>query len=166
MSNSLQPRGLQHARPPCPSPTPGVYSNSCPLSRWCHPAISSSVVPFSSRLQSFPASRSFPMNQFNVVVPWLYMPARQTLPRPYFYLEYTWLFLSPLIITAHIRNPVLSSWKPCCDSEWSCLKSRGLSGENSYFWAVMFSCSWTESIQPHLWSFVKDLLYRLYANEF
>ena len=52
--------GLQHARPPCPSPTPGVYSNSCPLSWWCHPAISSSVVPFSSHLQSFPASGSFP----------------------------------------------------------------------------------------------------------
>ena len=64
MSNSLQPHGLQHARPPCPSPTPGVYPNSCPLSWWCHPAISSSVVPFSSRLQSFPASGSFPMSQF------------------------------------------------------------------------------------------------------
>ena len=54
MSYSLQPHGLQHARPPCPSPTPGVYSNSCPLSQWCHPNISFSVVPFSSRLQSFP----------------------------------------------------------------------------------------------------------------
>ena len=60
----LQPHGLQHARPPCPSPTPGVYSDSCPLSRWCHPAISSSVIPFSSCLQSFPASGSFPMSQF------------------------------------------------------------------------------------------------------
>ena len=59
VSNSLQPHRLQHARPLCPSPTPGVYSNSCPLSRWCHPTISSSVVPFSSRLQSFPASGSF-----------------------------------------------------------------------------------------------------------
>ena len=64
MSESLPPHGLQHARPPCPSPTPGVYSNSCPLSWWCHPAISSSVIPFSSRCQSFPASRSFPMSQF------------------------------------------------------------------------------------------------------
>ena len=61
---SLRPLGLQHARPPCPSPTPGVYSNSCPSSRWCHPTISSSVVPFSSCLQSFPASESFPMSQF------------------------------------------------------------------------------------------------------
>ena len=55
--------GLQHARPPCPSPTPGVYLNSCPLSWWCHPTISSSVVPFSSCLQSFPASGSFQMSQ-------------------------------------------------------------------------------------------------------
>ena len=64
MSDSLQPHGLQHARPPCPSPTPGVYSNSCPLSLWCHPTISSSVIPFSSRLQSFPASGSFSISQF------------------------------------------------------------------------------------------------------
>ena len=63
MSNSLWPHGLQHARPPCPSRTPGVYPNSCPLSRWCHPTISSSVVPFSSHLQSFPASGSFQMSQ-------------------------------------------------------------------------------------------------------
>ena len=64
VSDSLPPHGLQHARPPCPSPTPRVYSNSCPLSRWCHPTISSSVISFSSCLQSFPASRSFPMSQF------------------------------------------------------------------------------------------------------
>ena len=63
VSASLWPRGLQHARPPCPSPTPGVYSNSCPLSWWCHPTISSSVVPFSSCPQSFPASGSFPVSQ-------------------------------------------------------------------------------------------------------
>ena len=63
VSDSLQPRESQHARPPCPSPTPGVYSNSCPSSQWCHPAISFSVVPFSSCPQSFPASGSFPMSQ-------------------------------------------------------------------------------------------------------
>ena len=62
-SDSLWPHGLQHARPPCPSPTPRAYSNSCPLSRWCHPTISSSVDPFSSCLQSFPASVSFQMSQ-------------------------------------------------------------------------------------------------------
>ena len=64
MSDSLWPHGMQHARPPCPSPTPRVYSNSCPLSRWCHPTISSSVVPFSPSIQSFPASGSFQMSQF------------------------------------------------------------------------------------------------------
>ena len=63
MSDSLQPHELQHARPPCPSPTPGVHSNSCPSSRWCHPAILSSVVPFSSGPQSLPASGSFPRSQ-------------------------------------------------------------------------------------------------------
>ena len=64
MSDSLWPHGLQHSRLPCPSPTPGTCSNSCPSSRWCHPTISSSVVPFSSHLQSFPALGSFPMSQF------------------------------------------------------------------------------------------------------
>ena len=64
MSKSLLPQGLQHTRLPCPSPTPGAYSNLCPSSRWCHPTISSSVVPFSSCLQSFPVSGSFPMSQF------------------------------------------------------------------------------------------------------
>ena len=63
VSYSLRPHGLKHARLPCPSPTPGAYSNSCPLSRWCHPSISSSVNPFSC-LQSFPASGSFPVSQF------------------------------------------------------------------------------------------------------
>ena len=64
VSDSLRPHGLQHARIPCPSPTPRACSNSCPLSWWCHPTISSSVVPFSSCLQSFSASRSFPLSQF------------------------------------------------------------------------------------------------------
>ena len=64
VSDSLRPHELQHSRPPCLSPTPRVYPNSCPLSRWCHPIISSSVVPFSSCPQPFPASGSFPMSQF------------------------------------------------------------------------------------------------------
>ena len=63
VSNSSWPHELQHARPPCPSPTPRVHSNPCPSSQWCHPTISSSVVPFSSCPQSFPASGSFPMSQ-------------------------------------------------------------------------------------------------------
>ena len=67
MSDSLQPHESQHARPPCPSPTPGVHSDSCASSRWCHSAISSSVVPFSSCPQSLPASGSFPVSQ---LFPW------------------------------------------------------------------------------------------------
>ena len=63
MSDSLRPHELQHARPPCPSPAPGVHPNSCPSSWWCHPAISSSVIPFSFCPQSLPASESFPMSQ-------------------------------------------------------------------------------------------------------
>ena len=79
VSNSLQPHGLQHARLPCPSPTPGVYSNSRPLSWWCHLTISSCVIPFSC-LQSFPASGSFPMSQFFAsVASW---PAYRFLKRP------------------------------------------------------------------------------------
>ena len=64
MSDFLWPHGLQHARIPCPSPSPRDCSNSCPLSQWCHPTISSSVIPFSSWIQSFPASEYFPMSQF------------------------------------------------------------------------------------------------------
>ena len=63
MSDCLRPHELQHARPPCPSPTPRVYPNPCPLSQWCHPAISSSIIPFSSCPQSFPILGSFPMSQ-------------------------------------------------------------------------------------------------------
>ena len=63
MPDTLQPHEMQHARPPCPLPTPGVHPNSCPSCQWCHPAISSSVVPFSSCSQSLPASESFPMSQ-------------------------------------------------------------------------------------------------------
>ena len=63
VSDSLRPHESQHTRPPCPSPTPGIHANPCLSSRWCHPTISSSVIPFSSRPQSFPASGSFPMSQ-------------------------------------------------------------------------------------------------------
>ena len=65
VSDSLGPYGLQHARPPCPSPTPGACSNSCPSSQWCHSTISFSVFPFSSCLKSFPGSKSFPVTQFS-----------------------------------------------------------------------------------------------------
>ena len=68
ITNSLQPHGLQYSRHPCPIPTPGACSNSCPLSQWCHPTISSSVIPFSSCLQSFLASGSFPMKRKNLSI--------------------------------------------------------------------------------------------------
>ena len=70
MSDSLQPHGLQHARPPCPLPTPWVYSNSCPLSWWCHPTISSSVIPFSSCLQSFPVASGFFSDESVLPIRW------------------------------------------------------------------------------------------------
>ena len=72
VSDSLQPHGLQHTRLPCPSPSPSVYPNSCPLSWWCHPTTSSSIAPFSSCPQSFPASGSFPMS-------WLYTSGGQSI---------------------------------------------------------------------------------------
>ena len=92
MSNSLWPYESQHVRPPCPSPTPGVYSNSCPSSRWCHPAISSSVVPFSSCRQSLPASGSFPMSQ-------LFAPGSQSIG------------VSALAISPSNEHPGLISFK-------------------------------------------------------
>ena len=67
MSDSFRPHGLQHAKSPCPSSTPGVYSSACPLSQCCHPTISTSVIPFSSRLQSFLASGYFPVSQFFIL---------------------------------------------------------------------------------------------------
>ena len=70
VSDSLWPHELQHARPPCPSPTPGVHPNPCLLSRWCHPTISSSVIPFSSCFQSCPESGSFPINQLVLHIRW------------------------------------------------------------------------------------------------
>ena len=75
VSDSLRPHGLQHARLPCPSPSPGACSNSCPLSQWCHPKISSSVVPFSSCLHSFPASMLFSMS-------WLFTSGDQSIGAP------------------------------------------------------------------------------------
>ena len=87
MSNSLGPHEPQHARSPCPSLTLGVYSNSCPSSRWCHPAISFSVVPFSSCPQFLPASGSFPMSQLLLLANYLfsfpYLTCSRTLPNMY-----------------------------------------------------------------------------------
>ena len=105
VSDSLQPHGLQHTRPPCPSPTPRVYSNSCPLSQWCHPTISSSVVPFSFPLQSFPASGSFQMNQF-------FASGGQSIV----------VSASALVLPMNIQD-----WFPLGLTGWISLKSKGLS---------------------------------------
>ena len=105
MSDSLRPHELQHARPPCPSPTPRVYPNPCPLSRWCHPAISSSVVPFSSCPQSLPASGSFSMSQ-------LFTSGGQSIG----------VSASASVLAMNTRD-----WSPLGWTSWISLQSKGLS---------------------------------------
>ena len=105
VSDSLQPHGLQHARPPCSSPTPGVYPNSCPLSQWCHPTILSSVVPFSFCLKSFPASGSFPMSQ-------LFASGSQSIG----------VSASASVLPMNIQD-----WFPLGLTDWIFLQSKGLS---------------------------------------
>ena len=105
MSNSLQTHGLQHARLPCPSPSPGACSNSCPLSRWCHPTISSSVVPFFSCLQSFPVSRSLLMSQ-------LFASGGQSIGAS----------ASTLVFPINIQDWFILGW-----TGWISLQSKGLS---------------------------------------
>ena len=105
MSDSLRPHESQHASPPCPSPTPRVHPNPCPLSRWCHPTISSSVIPFSSHLQSFPASGSFPMSQ-------LFASGGQSIG-----------------VSASTSVPPMNTqdWSPLGWTGWISLQSKGLS---------------------------------------
>ena len=103
MSNSLRPHGRQHTRPPCPSPTPRAYSNSCPLSQWGHPTISSSVVPFSSCLQPFPASGCFPVSR-------LFTSGGQSIGA------------SASVFLMNIQN-----WSPLGWTGWISLRSKGLS---------------------------------------
>ena len=105
VSNSLWPHELQHTWPPCPSPTTRVYSNSRPLSRWCHPTISSSVVPFSSCLQCFPASGSFSMSQF-------FTSGGQSI----------WVSASASVLPMNIQD-----WFPLGWTGWISLLSKGLS---------------------------------------
>ena len=105
VSDSLRPRESQHARPPCPSPTPGVHSDSRPLSPWCHPAISSSVIPFSSCPQSLPASESFPVSQL-----------------------FTWGDQSTGVSAlASVLPKKSQGWSPSEWTGWSSLQSKGLS---------------------------------------
>ena len=105
VSDSLRPRELQHARPPCPSPTPRVHSNSCPLSRWCHSAISSSVVVFTSCPHSLPASGSFPMSQ-------LFSWGSQNIG---------------VSASASVLPMNTQDWSPLGWTGWISLKSKGLS---------------------------------------
>ena len=105
LSDFLRPHESQQARPPCPSPTPGVYSNSRPSSRWCHPAISPSVVPFSSCPQSLPASGSFPMSQF-------FASGGQT----------TGVSASASVLPMNTQD-----WSPLGRTGWISLQSKGLS---------------------------------------
>ena len=105
VSNSLQLHGLQHARPPCPSPAPRTYSNSCPSSQWCHPTISSSVIPFSSNLQSFPASGSIPVSQF-------FQSGGQSIGAS---------------ASASVLPMYIQDWFPLGLTGWNCLQSKGLS---------------------------------------
>ena len=135
VSNSLQPHESQHTRPLCPSPIPGVYSSSCPLSRWCHPAISSSVVPFSSCPQSLPASESFPMSQ-------LFAWGGQTIG---------------ISASASVLPMNTQDWSPSGWTGWISLHSKGLSRvfsnttvqKNQFFGAQLSSQSTLTSIHDH-----------------
>ena len=106
VSDSLWPRGLQHSRPPCPSPTPGTYSKSCPSCWWCHPTISSPIIPFSSHLQSFPASGYFQMSQFFAAGGWS-----------------IGVSASASVLPMNIQD-----WSPLGRTDWIPLQSKGLSG--------------------------------------
>ena len=124
MSISLQPHELQHCRPPCPSPTPGVHPNSCASSQWCHPAISSSVIPFSSCPQSLPAPESFPMSQ-------LFIQGGQRIG----------VSASTSVLPMNIQD-----WSPLGWIGWISLQSKGLSR--------IFSSTIVQNINSLLLSFL------------
>ena len=135
VSDSLQPHELQHARPPCPSPTPGVHSNSCTSSQWCHPAILSSVVPFYSCPQSLPVSESFPMSQL-----------------------FTWGGQSTEISAlASFLPKNTQDWSPSEWTGWISLQSKGLSrvfsnttGQKHQFFGTQPSSQSNSHIHPGL----------------
>ena len=138
VSNSLRPHESQHARPPCPSPTPGVYWNSCPSSWWCHPAIPSSVVPFSSYPQSHPASGSFPIGQ---LFPW----SGQS----------TGVSASASVLPMNTQD-----WSPPGCAGWISLQSKGLSRvfsntmvQNHQFFSTQLSSQSNSHI--HTWPLKK-----------
>ena len=138
VSESLWPHELQHTSPPCPSPTPRVYSNSCPSSRWCHTAISSSVVPFSSCPQSLPASGSFPMSQ-------LFASCGQS----------TGVSASASVLPMNTQD-----WSPLGWTGWISLQSKGLSRvfsnttvQKGQFFSTQLSL-WSNS-HIHIWPLEK-----------
>ena len=139
VSDSLWPHESQHARPPCISPTPRVYSNSCPSSRWCHPAISSSVIPFSSCPQSLPASGSFPMNQ-------LFTSGGQSIR---------------VSASASVLPMNTQAWSPLGWTSWISLHSKGLSRvfSNTTVQKHLFFCvqlSWQSNSHIHTWPLDKQ----------
>ena len=133
MSNSLWPHEPQHARPCCPSPTPRAYSNSHPLNRWCHPTISSSEIPFSSHLQSFPASESFQMSQF-------FTSGDQSIR---------------VTALASVLPMNIQDWFPLGWTSWSSLQSKGLSRvfnttvQKHQFFSIQLSLQSNSHI--HIW---------------
>ena len=136
VSDSLPPHEPQHARPPCPSPTPGVHPNPCPLSRWCHPAILPSVVPFSSCPQSFPASGSFKMSQ-------LFTAGDQSIR------------VSPSTSVLPMNT---QDWYPLGWTGWISLQSKGLSRvfsittvQNHQFFGAQLSSQFSSHIHTWLW---------------
>ena len=142
VSSSLWPHELQHTRPACLSPTPGVHSNSCPLREWCQPTISSSVVPFSSCLQSFPASGSFQMNQF-------FTSSGQSIG----------VSASTSVLPMNAQH-----WSPLGRTGWISLQSKGLSGvfsnttvQKHQFFGAQLSSQFNSHIhtwpqeKPQLW---------------
>ena len=140
MSSFVWPHGLQHARLPCPSPTPGACSNSCPLSWWCHPTTLSSVIPFSSCLQSFPASGAFPMSQ-------LFTSGGQSIGA------------SASVLPMHIQD-----WFPLGWIGWISLQSKGLSRvfsnttvQKHQFFGAQFSL-WSNS-HIHTWLLEKPYVW-------
>ena len=132
VSNSLPPHEFQHTRHPCPSPTPGVHSNSCPSSQWCHPAISSSVIPFSSCPQSFPASESFPMSQLfawggqstgvsalaNLKLIISYLEVDEPLNWQKRHSEFEWYLLPWCGKLAGVSHRPLRRWQGCKEFYW------------------------------------------------
>ena len=139
MSDSLQPHESQHARPPCPSPTPGDYPDSCPSSQWCHPVTSTSVIPFSSCPQSLPASGSFPMSQL-----------------------FTWGGQSIGVSASASVLPVnTQDWSPLGWTDWISLQFKGLSRvfsnttvQNHQFFSTQLSSQSNSHI--HTWPLEKS----------